>query len=116
MLIKDNKLDVEEFKSIFNTLTWIKAPRHLSPKVTEYFYIGTYEDADKIIKIKLRPSKRLQITESTKGHDKYGNKISNGGHEFGQTIEVLAENSLIEKIHQAAKPLEPKTKQVVNWE
>jgi len=109
MLIKNGNLDFEELKSFFKELEWKKVPRKLGPDHLDFFYVGYYESDEKIVEIKVRPSLRMQVTESFK------NRIATTGKEppkeykgilanFGSTIEVVIDKSVIEKLKKLAKP------------
>lgn len=110
MLIKDFKLDVEEFKSFYTKIKWQKAPRKLTHDHVDYFYVGEYSDEERVIRISIRPSKRMQISESFKGFDKAGKKLENNpekGVNFGTTVEVVISEATLEKIKKLATIIEP---------
>lgn len=119
MLIKDNKLDIEEFKTFFDKLKWLKLPRKLGQNHTEHFYVGKYEDDERIIKITLRPSLRMQVSESFKNYTLRGELAPKDYKQetcnWGATIEVIASKSMAEKILEVCEELPEKTKQVLEW-
>jgi len=120
MLIKNGNLDIKEFKDFFDKIEWIKAPRNLSTKIKEFFYLATYEDDNKVIKISIRPSMRMKISESFKnklvdGSDPKNKEDKNAKYEFGTTIEVLIDNELLDRIKKKAQPPKENSIQKVIW-
>jgi len=107
MLIENGNLDFEEFKKFLNKLEWKKVPRKLGPDHSEYFYIANYEDEEKKIRIQVRPSLRMKVTESFKNRTIHGNIPPEGYRgqlvDFGSTAEVLIDKSVIEKLKKIAK-------------
>lgn len=120
MLIEDEKLNIEEFKSMFDSFDWIKAPRKLTKKITEYFYIGKYEDSDKIIRVTIRPSMRMQIIETFKNrHPRTGAPVKEDYKgetvQFGSCVETLITENLLDKIKKEAVTNKKKTIQTIDW-
>jgi len=119
-MIQDNELNVKEFKDFFCNLEWIKVPRTLSNETSDYFYVGTYETEDRKVHVSVRPSMRMQITDTNKKCTKNGDTpldTYNGRfYHYSTSAEVLVEKSLINKIESVAKELPKQKNQTVSWE
>jgi len=119
-MIHDNELNIKEFKEFFPELDWIKVPRKLSEEVSDYFYVGTYETEDRRVHVSVRPSMRMQITDTNKKCTKNGDEpleSYNGRfYQYSSSVEVLVESSLISKIEEVAKELPKQKNQTVSWE
>jgi hypothetical protein len=120
MLIKDKQLDINEFKRFYRQITWQKLPRQLNENHTDYFYIGQYEDEDRIIKITLRPNNSMQVSESFKGYSKDGHKLpSHKKHEgvnWGTTVQLRIDEKAFEKIKEIAKEKPKINTQFLTWD
>ena len=121
MLIKNKEFDLPEFKKFYKKMNWIKAPRKLGEKYTDYFYIGKYEDDEKIINISIfTPAMEMQVTESFKGFDKNGKKVSKEykgkTYQFGTTVQVRITESFLDKIKEISKFRPENKKQIISWE
>ena len=120
-LIKDQKLNMTNFKKIFNTLDWLRVPRKLNQDVTDYFYIGKYEDEEKIIKVKVRPDMHMAVEETLKNMTLDGKKPPKGAVSkklcnWGASVEVLIDDSVLNRIKKIAKVIEAPTAQKVTWD
>lgn len=119
ILIKDGQLNVKHFKKIFKTLKWVKAPRKLTEECKEFFYLGQYEDDKYIIKIKVRPSMRMQVEESFKNRLLDGRKPSPKNKQktctWGTSIEVVIDKEVLKKIDDAASLLDENKVQKISW-
>lgn len=119
MLIEENKLNIDYFKLIFDSIIWKKKIRVLSENRKEVFYIGKFENEDKVIKITIRPSMRMQVSESFKNRTLEGKvppKDFKGQLcEFGSTIEVIVDKSVVDQISQKSKNYETEKPQVISW-
>jgi len=120
MLIEKQRLNEQAFKDFFSKLNWKRYPRQLSAKVKEYFYLGTYEDESVIIKVKVRPTLRMEINESFKGFDRDGQKVRKGykgkTYSFGTTVEVLVDKKFMNKIKSVAKTPKDMGIQRFSWD
>ena len=120
MLITDDKLNYKEFKDFFQQLSWIKYPRKLGVNHIDYFYVGQYDDEQKVIKVVARPSLRMQISESFKNRTDEG-KIPPEGFPrnklctWGTTIEVLITEEFFKNLETISISPPKVTKQVVEW-
>ena len=108
MLIKDGNLDFKEFKKFFMKLEWKKVPRKLGPDHSQFFYVAKYEDEEKIIKVTIRPSNVMQLSESFKNRVINTGKAPPKGYkgalaDFGTTVEVRVDQSVITKLEKIAK-------------
>jgi hypothetical protein len=119
-LIVDNQLDGNALKAMFGSIAWTILPRNLGPNHSEYFYTGHYSDEVKEIKIILRPSLTMSVTESFK------NRMSQNGAvpppeyrgllvDWGQYVEVQVPASFLQNVIAVAKPLATKQKQKIEW-
>ena len=113
------ELDLVVFKEMVNELPWYKKIRKLG-SVEQTFFIATLETDEKIIHISIRPSKRMQISESFKNRDTEGRAIPEGRQvrevvNFGATVEILVDDSLINKINSIAKDYVKPKQQVISW-
>lgn len=121
MIINDNKLDVKEFKEIFESISWIKLPRNLGKNHSEFFYSGKYETDDKKISITLRPSMVMAISETFKNRHPSDGSIPTESYrgplvEWGGTIEVLMDAKFLKAVEKLAKPLMPREEtQTISW-
>lgn len=118
-LIQNSKLNIKAFKEFFPNLDWIKAPRSLTSKHVDYFYIGKYEDEYKKVKIVIRPSGRMAITESLKNRDintgEIPKKNSAKVGDWGTYLEVIIDEKVLEKVREAAKTKPKMEKQTITW-
>ena len=119
MLIKDGNLDFSEFRSVVKKLDWTKITRNLDGRRNENFFIGRYEDEFKVIKVSVRPSFKMQISESYKNKTADGkipSKNYNGPlYNFGTTIEVEIDQSFIDELDKISVPAGIKDKKVFKW-
>lgn len=113
------KLNVPELKAMVPKMTWQKELR----KGTDVFYLGMFEDKDIKIKIKIRPSKMAQITESLKNRDSQGKAYPEGRIvkeqdllNFGLYLETKVDDSFIKYIDTLIVPVKQEEKQVLSWE
>jgi len=119
LLIENGLLDFQEFKKIYKDLKWRKLPRSLNKKVKDYFYVGRYEDDKKIINIAIRPTKFMKVEETWKNRKLDGSKPPKGWAgkvcEWGTTIEVLIDDTVLDKIKKVSKTPKGGTVQKVTW-
>ena len=119
MLIENQQLNIEEFKSIFNDLSWYKLPRKLNQDHSEFFYIGKLDTPEKIIKITVRPSMCMQVEETFKNMTlegltppaNYKGRLC----EWGTTVEVRIDNLLLDKVKEVSQEYEKRKTQFVSW-
>jgi len=121
MLIVDGNLNVEAFKEFFNKLNWVKTPRKLSQDHIDYFYIGSYEDDKKVIKVSVRPSKRMQISESFKNRTVDGEipnpKASKRGLvNWGSTVTVVVDDKFIQAVKDVSEFRSSEKIQKLSWD
>lgn len=119
-LIVDNKLDTAALKQAFSTITWTILPRSLGPNHTEHFYTGQYSDDVKEIKIILRPSLTMSVTESFKNRMPQNGNIPQPGYvgplvDWGSYVEVKVPESFLAEVKSVAQPLPVKQKQKIEW-
>lgn len=119
LLIEDGQLNFQQFKKIHKRLEWKKVPRELNQKVKDYFYIGTYEDENILVKVSIRPTKYMKVEETFKGRKLDGsvpNKIFKGQTcNWGSTVEVLIDDSVLDEIKKLAKTPKGDATQKVTW-
>jgi hypothetical protein len=119
MLIADGKLNVETFKSLFEKLSWIQAPRVLGVNHREFFYFCRYEEDDWFLIIKVRPSKWMQVSETFRGRTIQGNvppENHNGPTvDWGSTVEVKIDQALFDKIKEVSVAKPEREVQTVKW-
>lgn len=119
---EENKLDVVEFKNFYKNLKWTKVVRRVG-STEELWYKGEYEDEDKIVKATIRPSMRMQLTETFKNRlangtaPKKGQKPSKTSPfvEYGSTVQVIVNEQLVETIDKVSTKLQKKKPQKVEW-
>jgi predicted methyltransferase len=120
MLIKDQQLDAQEFKKFYKQINWQKLPRQLNKNHSDYFYIGQYEDDEKIIGITLRPNKAMQVSESFKGYSKHGKKLPKNSKEkkvnWGTTVQLRVDQKTFDKIKEIAKEKPKINTQFLTWD
>ena len=119
MLIENNELNVEEFKAFFNNITWYRVPRKLNNDHSEYYYIGSYEDDNIIVKASVRPSLRMQIFETFKNRTLDG-EIPPPDYkgrlcEWGASTTVQLTESVLNKILSVCQDLPVKKTQTMTW-
>ena len=118
MLIEDGKLNQEEFKLMFDKMTWIKAPRS-NVNQKDLFYFGTYEDDDIKIYAAVRPSMRMEISETFKKRDVNGlippETYKGRFYECGTTVEILINNNFIDKIEEVCHFEKKEVRQKIEW-
>lgn len=118
MLIENDKFNLKEFKEKYKSLDWQRYPRKLGPNHTDYFYIGRYDDDDWSIKVKIRPSLRMDISESYKHCDEHGNKINASSKKkftFGKSVEVVIDSIFLDKIKKVSRECDSNKVQKVSW-
>lgn len=118
MFIKDGEFDIKEFKKKYKKMEWKKVPRQLGP-AKDFFYIGTLKENNEEITIKIRPSMRMMITESSDGFDQHGKKLPDSykgqTYKFGTTIEVLIDDKFLDNIKKICKDHKGEITQKVSW-
>jgi len=120
MLIDNEKLNVDEFKKIAPNLDWLKLPRKLGPNHAEYFYCSRFEDDSTIIKITIRPSLQMSVSESFKNRMPMDGSIPKPDYkgpvvEWGGYIEMTIDEGVLSKVMGWAKDPENKSKQTMSW-
>lgn len=119
MLIENEQLNVAKFKEFFNKLSWTRVPRKLGVNHTDYFFIGTYEDDEIIVKASIRPSLRMQVFESFKNRTLEG-EIPPEGYkgrlcEWGSSLTVKVDESFFAKVKAVSSELQPVKMQKLEW-
>ena len=109
------QLDTSALKSLFYDLEWIYVPRQLSEKFKDFYYVGKYEDNDRIIFVKVRPTKQANITESLIDAVPAGGSGGKAAN-YGSYCCVKVENSFLDKIKEVAKEQPRIDKQSLSWE
>ena len=123
MLIDNEKLNIEEFKTLVPNMTWLKLPRNLGTNHSEYFYSGKFEDDSKLIQVTVRPSLWISVTESFKnrrpqdGLPPTEEDIAKNRPlvDWGSYIEINIDENFLNKIKELAKSPESRTSQTVSW-
>ena len=112
LFVSDTKLSSQGLKEHFDDIDWRRVPRKLGPNHKEFFYIGTYNDDERKIKLTLRPSGRVQIMESLleilKDRSSYVN--------HGITVEVLISDEIRNKIKEASKEPDKHKIDTISWD
>jgi hypothetical protein len=119
-IIVDQKLDTSAFKSMYKTLTWTKLPRKLGPNHSEFFYSGVYSDDEKEIKVLLRPSLTMSVSESFKNRMAQNGAVPTEGYrgllvDWGSSVEVKVPQIMFDEISGLANPLPIKNTQKIEW-
>jgi hypothetical protein len=119
ILIENNMLDVQVFKELMPTLKWIKYPRKLGLNHKEFFFSASLEDDQVSIRVMLRPSGWLQVSESFKNRMPNNGSIPVEGYkghlvDWGSTVEVKASDTLMLAIEKLSKAPEIKKYQEVD--
>ena len=119
-VITDNQLNTAVFKEVFQNLVWTKLPRVLGPNHTEFFYSGIYSDELKEIKVLLRSSLAMSVTESFKNRMPQNGAIPADSYkgplvDWGSYVEVRVPQSLYDEAAALAKPLPKKQTQKIEW-
>lgn len=121
MLIDDQKLNMKQFKEDFEVIAWKRVPRKLGPDHADFWYVGHFEDDERIIKVKISPSKRMAISESFKGMTIHG-KVPPENYkgqlcDWGYSVEVIINDNILDRIKSASADMtnEP-TIDTVSWE
>jgi len=119
MLVKEDKLNLEEFKKIYKDLEWLRVPRTLGVDHSEYFYVGKKYSDDHRINVQVRPTMRMKVAESFKKYDRNGKEVDPKRAKevfwFGSTVEVVIDNSVLDKIKEIAVEKKEDLKQKVSW-
>lgn len=116
------ELNIKAFKKVIPTLKWVKKPRKIGD-IEEMWYRGDYEDDTKIIQVVVRPSMRMQVTETYKNRLKNGTAPKEGQKpsattpfmNFGCTSQVLVDEDFVKHIDSIAKPFQKKQVQKISW-
>jgi hypothetical protein len=121
---ENKELNISEFKKAIKSLRWEKHERKLGISV-ETWYIGLYEDDKKIIQVSIRPTKRMQVSETFKLRKPNGTAPSekelnnptarNKLVDYGCTAQVKVDDSFVQMIKNIA--VKPKKKQIqeLSW-
>jgi len=119
MLIVKQKLNFSAFKRFYKKMAWIKTSRKLSDTKVDDFYIGRYEDKEMDIKVSIRPSMRMAVSESFKNMTPTGEKPAKDYKgklcEFGTTIEVIIDDKFLDKIAKEVKSDLTGETQRISW-
>lgn len=116
-LITEGEFNLNYFKQIYKDLEWKRVPRELGPRHSSFFYVGYSEDDKHRIKIKIRPTMYMSVEETYKGFTKDGKEGKRPGdtYEFGTTVEVKIDESVLDKIKAVAKEDDGEKLQKVSW-
>jgi len=119
MLISEGKLDFNKFKETYKSLKWVRVPRQLGPNHSDFFYVGSLKDKSHTINIQVRPSMRMKVSESFKKYDRNGKELETKNEEslfwFGSTVEVIIDDTVLDKIKKVATHKLDNDKQKVSW-
>lgn len=119
MLIEKETLNIEEFKNFFNKMSWNKVPRKLGKNHKDFFYIGTYEDDNLIVKASIRPSLRMQIFETFKNRTLEGTippqDYKGRTCDWGGSLTIKVDENFLNKVKEISKELPPIKMQTLNW-
>lgn len=119
MLIIDGKLNFAGFKRFYKKMDWVEAHRKLSENKSDSFFVGTFEDSKKKIKVIVRPSMIMMLSESVKNMTEEGKKPDRAYKgklcEFGTTIEVKIDNIFLDKIKKEVIDFVPNKTQTISW-
>ena len=119
-VIIDNELDVEAFKFIYKTLTWTKLPRNLGINHSEFFYSGLLNNEEKELKILLRSTLTMSVTESFKNRLPMNGDIPPDGYkgqlvDWGFYLEVQVPQEMFDEIASISQPLVSKKVKKIEW-
>jgi hypothetical protein len=120
MLIEDGKLNIEDFKKLFSSITWTKLPRNLGVNHKEYFYSGKYENPEMVVSVTIRPSMNMAISESFKNRMPMDGSIPPDGYRgplvnWGSSVELMVDENFIKEVDNVAGQLMNKTIQKLEW-
>ena len=119
-LIKDSALDISSFKEFFDQIKWLRVPRTLGLDHAQFFYLGSYEDSEKRVKITLRPSMYMAVEETLKNRTKTGeapvDSYRGTLYDYGSSVEVKIDDSMLEKIKSIAKEQPATSPQKLTWD
>lgn len=107
MLIENNKLNIQEFKETFSSISWTRLPRQLGPNHTEYFYSGLLETEDKRIQVTIRPSGVMALSETFKNRTPMNGSSPQPGYtgplvDWGASVEVRVDKNFIDEVEAVA--------------
>lgn len=117
-----NELNQNEFKQQFKEIDWVKVTRKIGT-AEEIWYTGHYEDDKKKVKAVVRPSLRMQLTETFKNMLANGTSPKKGQKptktspfvEYGSTVQVLVDSNFISEVEKIAKEPTKKKIQKISW-
>lgn len=120
MLIENNALNIVEFKKLFSNITWTKLPRKLNVNHSDFFYTGVYETPDTVVKITVRPSMNMAISETFKNRMPMDGSIPPDNYrgvlvEWGSTVEIKVDEKFIANVDAVAEKLVSKPTQSLEW-
>lgn len=103
MLIENGKLNITEFKAIFNDIAWTRLPRKLGPNHTEYFYVGSLENESLKIQVTIRPSLVMAISETFKNRVMTDGSIPLEGYrgplvDWGSSLEMRVDQKFLDEV------------------
>jgi hypothetical protein len=109
MLIENNKLNVQEFKEVFDSISWTRLPRKLGVNHTEYFYSGYWETPTFKVQITVRPSLVMALTETFKNRMVTDGSIPADGYrgqlvDWGSYIEMRVDQKFLDDVALRAVP------------
>ncbi len=97
-LIKDNELIKDAFKNKAKQMEWQYTIKKYGNKEHTY-YVGKYEDDEKIMVVKIRPSRTMSVMESYKNYSSQGKIV-----EHGTSVEVRISEDFLKKLIKMVKP------------
>jgi len=120
MLIEDNLLNVKEFKKLVKKFKWVKYVKVTSPEKSETYYSATFKEGVREVKISIRPSGIMQISESEAKYNQMGKEVDLNTYKkeifsFGTTIRVRLDDTFLKKIDKLAKPFKKDVLQDIKW-
>lgn len=100
-------------------LYWTKYPRKLGKDFSEFFYSGNFEDEKRIVKVTIRPSLWMSVSESFKNLKPNGKTPEDGYTgtlvNCGTSVEVQVDENFRKNIEAISKPPKEKLIQKVFW-
>lgn len=118
-LIKDGEFKISHFKKMYKEMEWVRVPRSLGPRHKDFFYVGSFEDDNKKVVIKIRPTMFMVVQEIIKNCDKNGDappkNYRGTTYEFGHTVEVKIDETFLNKIKEVASSELIEKRQKVVW-
>ena len=119
MLIINNALDIKAFKESLEDITWTRYERKLSENRKDIFIVGKLDKTDESLKVTIRPSNVMSVTEVYRRYSLDGRKVDDKYEgktcDWGASVEVRIDDSLRQKIESICTERIASKQQVISW-